>query len=255
MHNTIKIVFAIVLASIVTTCSNTKKDKSTTKTEKLIQTISTPQQKALEERKESFNKSADENTKKIYLEGLNTLSESDILKTAKNVGDTAPDFSLKNALGKDVSLHNYLQNGPVVLVWYRGGWCPYCNINLRYLQEELPNIKALGAQLIALTPELPDESLNTSEKLHLDFEILSDIGNKVAKDYGVVFKLTDDVAHIYNEKFSLNQHNGDNSNELPLAATYIITKEGKIVYSFLNTDYRKRAEPSTITDFLRKING
>ncbi len=86
--------------------------------------------------------------------------------------------------------------------------------------------------LLALTPELPDESISTSEKHHLEFEVLSDVGNNIAKQYGVVFKLTDPVATIYNEKFKLNEHNGDTSNELPLAATYIINTDGKIEMPF-----------------------
>jgi peroxiredoxin len=128
-------------------------------------------------------------------------------------------------------------------------------LNLHYLQEELPNIKAEGASLLALTPELPDESISTSEKHHLEFEVLSDVHNKVAKEYGVVFKLTDDVAKIYNEKFGLNEHNGDTSNELPLAVTYIIDTDGTIAYAFLDFDYRNRAEPSEITAFLKTMKG
>lgn len=212
------------------------------------------QTEALNERKDNFNQKADQTTKDIYKAGLDSVYESGVLESAKNVGDVAPNFTLKNALGKDISLADYLQKGPVVLVWYRGGWCPYCNINLHYLQEELPNFKALGANLIALTPELPDQSISTTEKHHLEFEVLSDVGNQVAKEYGVVYQLTDEVAKIYQNKFNLNQHNGDDSNELPLAATYIIKPNGEIVYAFLDTDYRNRAEPSEITSFLKQMN-
>ena len=102
-----------------------------------------------------------------------------------------------------------------------------------------------------MTPELPDESISTAEKNDLQFEVLSDIGNKVAHEYGIVFKLTDEVAGMYNDAFDLNKHNGDESNELPLAATYIIDENGEIVYAFLDADYRNRAEPSEITAFLK----
>jgi peroxiredoxin len=235
-------------------CNTQTGSRKTNEKEKPMETESYKTQKeALLERKSDFEKVADEKTKQIYEEGLLAVAQSGVLKSAKNVGDMAPDFTLKNALGKEVSLQDYLAKGPVVLVWYRGGWCPYCNINLHFLQRELPNIKAQGTNLLALTPELPDESLKTSEKHQLDFEVLSDVGNKVAKQYGVVFKLTDEVARIYNEKFGLNSHNGDSSNELPLAATYIINTDGKIVYAFLDADYRERAEPAEITDFLKKM--
>ena len=227
--------------------------KTTANNENTMQKKEITQKEALNERKTSFGKKADENTKTMYKNSLDALSESGILEAAKNVGDVAPNFSLKNALGEEVSLKKYLEKGPVVLVWYRGGWCPYCNLNLHYLQAELPNIKAQGATLLALTPELPDQSISTSEKHHLEFEVLSDLNNKVASDYGVVFKLTDEVAKIYNEKFGLNKHNGDTSNELPLAVTYIINTDGKIVYAFLDADYRNRAEPSDLTAFLKKM--
>ncbi|MBF8149305.1 AhpC/TSA family protein [Winogradskyella sp. F6397] len=205
----------------------------------------------LDEKKANFEKNADETKKRIYNEGFEDVKNSDILSQAKQVGDKAPNFVLKNAIGKTVALEAYLKEGPVVLTWYRGGWCPYCNLTLQQLQQELPNFKANNANLLALTPELPDQSISTTEKNDLEFEVLSDIGNKVAKDYGIVFTLTDAVASIYNKSFDMNSHNGDSSNALPLAATYIINEEGKIAYAFLDTDYRNRAEPSEITAFLK----
>jgi len=207
----------------------------------------------LDEKKSNFELKADEKKKRIYKEGIESVVKSGILKKAKQVGDKAPDFTLNNALGKPVSLSEYLKKGKVVLTWYRGGWCPYCNLTLHALQEELSNFKANGANLIALTPELPDESISTSEKNDLEFEVLSDLGNKIAKEYGIVFKLTDEVANIYNQSFELNNHNGDKSNELPLAATYIINENGEIEYVFLDADYRNRAEPSDITKFLKNM--
>ncbi len=208
----------------------------------------------LDEKKSNFELNADEKTKKVYKEGIDAVRNSGVLENAKQEGQTAPDFELKNALGNRVKLSEYLKKGPVILTWYRGGWCPYCNLTLHQLQEELPNFKANGANLIALTPELPDSSISTSEKHHLGFEVLSDIGNEVARKYGVVFKLTPEVAEIYNKKFGLENYNGDDSSELPLAATYIINREGKIIYAFLDADYRKRAEPSELSHILERMN-
>ncbi|MDO6738847.1 peroxiredoxin-like family protein [Wenyingzhuangia sp. 2_MG-2023] len=207
----------------------------------------------LNEKKEDFNQKADETRKEIYQEGIKAVENSGILSKAKNVGDTAPNFILNNALGEAVELYDFLKKGSVILTWYRGGWCPYCNLTLHQMQLELPNFEAYGATLIALTPELPDKSLSTIEKNELKFEVLSDLGNEVAKEYGTVFKLTDDVAEIYNNAFDMNAYNGDDSNELPLAATYIINQKGRIVYAFLDTDYRNRAEPSEITKNLKKL--
>ena len=140
-----------------------------------------------------------------------------------------------------------------MLTWYRGGWCPYCNLTLRALQQALPEIKAQGATLLTLTPEVPDESLSTAEKNELEFEVLSDVHNKVGKLYGVVFKLEENVAQAYQNGFNLHAYNGDDSDELPMGATYIIGTNGIIKWAFLDADYRNRAEPSDIVNELKKL--
>lgn len=201
---------------------------------------------ALDERRASFATKADDYTKKVFEEGIQAVLNDGTLQAAKQVGDTAPNFSLQNATGKTIELKDYLAQGKVILTWYRGGWCPYCNLQLRHMQNELPNFKAKGANLIALTPEVPDKSLSTTEKNELQFEVLSDVGNSVAKEYGLVFKLIPEVAKIYQKAFDLHGFNGDESDELPLAATYVIDQEGKITYAFLDFDYRNRAEPKDI---------
>lgn len=207
----------------------------------------------LEERSKASAAKASDEKKKIYAEGITDVKNSGILEKALNVGEKAPNFTLNNALNKPVSLYDELKNGPVVLTWYRGGWCPYCNITLHVLQERLPEFKSEGATLIALTPEVPDKSLSTSEKNELEFTVLSDVDNKIGKEYGVVFQLTTDVASIYEEGFGLSKYNGNNKSELPLAATYIIDKNGIIKYAFLDADYRKRAEPDDLIKVLKVL--
>lgn len=209
-------------------------------------------QSKLEEKKANFECTAAADKKRAYQEGLEAVQNSGVVHQAKQVGDQAPNFTLTNALGEAVELSTVLKKGKVVLTWYRGGWCPYCNLTLHQLQQELPNFKANGATLIALTPELPDNSMSTAEKNALEFEVLSDRSNKIAKEYGIVFQLTEEVADLYNKSFDMNGYNGDTSNALPLAATYIINEEGVIIYAFLDADYRNRAEPADLVEFLKK---
>lgn len=211
---------------------------------------------ALTEMKEKFAAKAPEDRKKAYAEGIEAVAKSGIVEKAIKTGDTAPDFTLANATGEKVSLSEALKDGPVVLMWYRGGWCPYCNLQLRAMQEVLPEIQAAGGQLLALTPELPDKSLDTTEKNELEFQVLTDAGQKVARDYGLVFELTPEVTGYYKEHFDLKEYNGADAadNELPLAATYVIDTNGKVAWHFLDADYRQRAEPSEVIAALKKLN-
>jgi len=210
-------------------------------------------QATLDNAKKTWESKAPEQIKEIYAEGIADVTRQNVVVNAKKNHDIAPNFALTNATGKEVQLSDYLKKGPVVLTWYRGGWCPYCNMTLHYLQEQLQNIQLKGANLLALTPELPDKSMSTVEKHQLQFEVLSDVGNKVAKEYGIVFKLTDAVADSYQKGFDLHGFNGDESDELPLAATYVIAQDGTIVYTFLDAEYRNRAEADDILAALDSI--
>lgn len=209
----------------------------------------------LQERQKAFGAKADTETKTAYAAGIQAVADSGILTKAVQVGQKAPDFELKNAKGEAVKLSTLLQDGPVVLTWYRGGWCPYCNLTLAALQRALPDIRATGAQLVALTPELPDKSLTTAEKNDLEFQVLTDLNNEIAKRYNVAFELTPDVAARYKKNFNLLDYNGTEAGDttLPLAATYVIDRDGVVRYAFLDADYRKRAEPAEIVAFLKTM--
>ncbi|WP_411827502.1 peroxiredoxin-like family protein [Luteolibacter sp. AS25] len=190
-----------------------------------------------------------------YARGIQVVANSGIVEAAKQVGDKAPDFTLKNASGKEVKLSEMLKDGPVVLTWYRGGWCPYCNIAMAAFQQKLPEIEATGAQLVALTPELPDHSKDTKKENNLEFEVLTDLNHQVADQYGLVFELTPEVAELYKPKNDLIKFNGEDAGarKLPLAATYVIDQEGIIRWAFLNANYRERAEPSEVVEFLKEM--
>ncbi|MEM9481524.1 MAG: peroxiredoxin-like family protein [Verrucomicrobiota bacterium] len=217
---------------------------------------STPLSEELNAYKTQMRSKAPAEALETMAEGVQSIVESELAEAAIRKGNTAPEFTLTDATGKEVTLSELYADGPVVLTWYRGGWCPYCNIQLRAYQQILPEIEAAGAKLVALTPELPDESLSTAEKNELKFTVLSDVGNMVAKDYGLLFELSDELVALYKDfGIDLAKSNGPEakSNELPLAATYIIGKDGKVAWHFVEADYTKRAEPATIVEELKKI--
>lgn len=203
-------------------------------------------QKELDDRADNFAATAPAELKQTFAQGLEHVKKSDAMKTAKRVGDQAPDFTLPGADGKDVQLSTLLKDGPVVLVWYRGGWCPYCNIQLQHMQEALPRLKEAGAQLVAISPEAPDKSLSTAEKNELDFLVVSDLGNQVAADYGIVYTLDDATHSIYEKRLKLFEYNKDQSGQLPLAVTYVVGQDGVIAWDFVEADYKKRAEPAEV---------
>ncbi len=173
---------------------------------------------------------------------------------ALNAGQTCPDFELKNAHGNIVSLDEQLKNGPQVISFYRGAWCPYCNLEIRALKESLPAFRQLGAELIAISPQVPDKSLAQEEELKLEFEVLSDTDNLLARQFGLVFTLPEEIQAIYDAfKIDVADHNGDDKFELPIPATYIIDSDKKIRYAFVNADYTQRLEPSVIIEELEKL--
>ncbi|WSQ15243.1 AhpC/TSA family protein [Streptomyces sp. NBC_01231] len=175
------------------------------------------------------------------------LADSGQADRALAVGGQAPDFRLPSATGECVSLTGLLAAGPVVLTFYRGAWCPYCNIALRALQQHHDEITARGARLVAVSPQIPDQSLSLTEKHQLAFSVLSDVGSDAAKQYGLAFDLPDDLAAVYDRLgFDLQRVNGGHPRTLPLPATYVIDREGVIRWAFVDADYTKRAEPSDL---------
>ena len=228
-------------------------DQTQSATTPAIPTAGRPLATELAATKASFAERASDETKALYADGIQAVVDAGVIEGAKKMGDPAPAFTLTNQEGSEVSLASLLEQGPVVLMWYRGGWCPYCNLTLRAYQARLDDIDALGATLVALTPELPDKSISTAEKQDLGFQVLSDVGNEVAREYGVVFELTEGVQANYEQAFGLSDFNGDDSGELPLAATYVIGRDGVIRWAFLDADYRNRAEPADVIAALERL--
>ena len=193
---------------------------------------------------------------KIVGKSFEKLLASDIAKDAVNVGDKAHDFSLPNVKGGNIRLYQALEKGSVVLSFYRGGWCPFCNLEFKALQEHLPEMKALGASLIGISPETPDNSLSTVEKHQLQFDVLSDVGNVVAHEYGLIMTVYEEVRPLYLDwGLNIPRVNGDDSWELPVPATYVIDMDGIVRAAHVDKDYTKRMEPADIVAALRAIKG
>jgi peroxiredoxin len=191
---------------------------------------------------------------KIFADGVAAVAASGIVEKAHKVGDKAEPFELPDATGKKVKLADLLAKGPVVVTWYRGGWCPYCNIGLQGLLEVEPQIREHGATLVAISPETPESAADTVEKNKLTFAVLSDKHNETARKYGIAYKIPAKAsATMKSFKVDLEKRNGDASDELPLGATYVIDKDGVIRWSFVDADYRKRAEPADVLAALKKL--
>ena len=177
-----------------------------------------------------------------------------LAKTALKVGDRAPSIVLSNARGDTVDVGTLLKRGPVVVAFYRGGWCPFCNLELRAFQRLLPDIEAAGASLVAISPEKPDDSLSTAEKNALTFEVLSDVGQKVGRAFRLVYDFSDELKSAYNGfDLDIPAKNGTVGEwALPISATYIIDRDGLIVYAYTDADYRDRADPIDILAVLKR---
>ena len=171
-----------------------------------------------------------------------------------NVGDKAPNFILNNAFGKTVNLEDELKKGPVVLVFYRGSWCPYCNLHLHTLQQRLPEFTQYGARLITVTPQKPDKSAEQLKEDGYNFEVLSDLDSSVMKDYNLYFELPDDLVTLY-KKFGINieTYNGNGRNVLPVPGSFVIDQKGVIRATQSSTDYKKRMEPKAMVKALKMI--
>ncbi|MDZ5711181.1 peroxiredoxin-like family protein [Jeotgalibacillus haloalkalitolerans] len=203
--------------------------------------------------KDQFKKKAPEEKQRLMAQATQELEESGVAQGLKK-GDQIPDFTLPDATGKQVSIKNLLSEGPVILTFYRGGWCPYCNLELKAYQNKLSEIEAAGATLVAISPEIPDASLNTKEKNNLEFTVLSDVGNKVADQFNLVFNMPDYLIEIYKDSgLDVAGHNGNDDWELPKPATFVVDSSGTILFAEVDADYTYRTPPEKVIEFVKNI--
>ncbi len=198
-------------------------------------------------------------------QGAGEISALDIIERAVKPGNPAPGFTLNNQKGESRQLNDYLADGPLVVTFYRGAWCPYCNLQLKEYGDHLAEITAAGARLVAITPEkpgaldilassgAPQEVIDMAVK-HVEFDVLHDPGNRVAESYGVVFKLPDSHRQLLEQlHVDIEALNGDASFIFPDPATYVINPTGEIAWAFIPNNYRKRAEVEQILTAIQNI--
>ncbi len=208
-------------------------------------------QAELDQRKASFEESAPEGLAATYDQGVRDVAESGVVDSAKQVGDQAPEFELPSANGEPVLLTELLESGPVVLVWYRGGWCPYCNIQLKAYQQRLDAFNEAGATIVAISPQDVEHTSETTQNLGVEFVMLSDLENAAASDYGLLYTLPDEITERLGDR--LAAFNDGNRDQLPLAATYVVGSDGVIRYAHIQADYRVRAEPDDVLESVRQL--
>ena len=182
------------------------------------------------------------------------LDARDFASRAPQVGSEAPDFALPAQNGQSVRLSALLRDGPVVLIFYRGEWCPYCNLQLRTFQAHLDELEEHGAQLVAVSPQEPDHSLSMAEKNELGFLVLSDVGATVLESYGLKYEVDAELrrllASVGND---LAAYNGETGWTLPAPATFVIDQCGEVRYAHVRGDWTERAEPSNVLTILAEL--
>lgn len=185
--------------------------------------------------------------KKIFKAATNELKDSGLEKKALKKSVKAPDVLIG-----EKKLSEYLKEGPVILKFYRGHWCPYCMIELQEYQSYLQKFKAKKATLIGLVPDLKKYIDKTKKKFNLTFPIYRDANHRIAKKFGLTFRVREDVVGIY-KKFDidLEKSQGNTRNELAMPGTYVINQNGDVVYAFYDADYTKRADPEEVLAALK----
>ena len=181
------------------------------------------------------------------------LIASGAAQKALKAGDKAPAFTLNDPDGKPMSSADLLRQGPLVVTFYRGVWCPYCNMELQALQAALPEIRDAGARVVAISPQVAANSRKSVRQNALEFPILSDVHNDVAAAFGLRFALQGYLIELYKSlKNDLPAFNADPSWTLPMPARYVIAQDGTIVYAEVNPDYTRRPDPSEMLPAIRK---
>ncbi|GAB4512155.1 MAG: peroxiredoxin-like family protein [Allomuricauda sp.] len=204
---------------------------------------------------------SNEMSKNIPSEALTTiiseidkLSKSGIVENALNVGDKVPDFELEDSYGNVISLDSMVALGPAVISFNRGNWCPFCNIDFKHLQKNVAAIEKSGSNLFVISPQLKEKSAQLKEENGYEYPILHDSHNKVAKQFGICFTLSDELKTIHKSfGMDISGHNGEATFELPIPATYVVNQNKEIVYAYINPNWMERAQIEDVKKVIYKL--
>ncbi len=210
-----------------------------------------PLREIFSERKELIAKYVPAETQAVHARAIAKLKQENVAVNILPVGAKIPDFQLQDHDGKTVSSFGLLSNGPLVLCFIRGRWCPFCVAQMEAMNFVLPEIQQAGATLAAISPQTVQQSFFMRDQHKLRFALLSDAGHRVARQFGLTYRVPDEQRTIFRKAFvNLPFANGDDSWELPIPATYIIDRDSTVLYASANEDYTERPEPEDIVRFL-----
>ena len=211
-------------------------------------------QDQLDALKASFEETAPRQAVAIMRRATADLVASGLADRALKAGDVAPAFALPDSAGGIVRSAGLLANGPLVIAFYRGVWCPFCNLDLQALEARTNDIRARGAAFVAVSPQTQVNSRKAQADLKLSFPLLTDQGSEIANAFGLRFRLPEDLLAVYKGLgVDLATINGEPSGALPMPARYVIGQDGLIVYGEVNPDYTRRPDPSVLLAPLERL--
>ncbi len=189
----------------------------------------------------------------LYNKNIKDLKDSGIEKRSLKVGDNAPEAEVTIG-GEKLPLKSVYGRGPLVLKFYRGGWCPYCVAEMKHYEKYLKDFKRAGAQVLGVSPDTVDMSAKTMASNELTYDLVSDEGHAIARKFGLVYKADEKIVQeLKKNGIDLTVYQGNSNNELSIPATYVIDKDGKIAFAFVDADFRVRAEPETVLKAARAL--
>ncbi len=213
-------------------------------------------QRELDSVKAEMNGHAPRSVVETQGELLQALRDRGAGRDALVEGDAIPAFSLPDQVGAQIRIEDFLKMGAVVISFFRGEWCPYCQTELNALHMALPEIEARNARLVAISPQTLDHTMSTAERLLLEFSVLSDVGNEVSSRFGLAFEIPEEFREFHDTYSArVSDYNGDESYVLPVPATYVVDSGGVIRYAHVEVDPSLRAEPADVIAALESLWG